>query len=141
MAALIAVSGAAATVRSASHDEGDGIDFFESKIRPLLAERCFECQSSSSKKIKGGLTLDSLEQVLKGGDSGAAIVPGAPEKSLLIKAVRYSDKDLQMPPKHQLPAPEIALLEDWVKMGAPDPRTNNRIVAPAKAANKHWAFQ
>src|SRR2546423_5209891 len=140
-AALTALFAAAASVHSAAVDQGDGFAFFESKIRPLLAERCFECHSSSSKKIKGGLTLDSHERVLKGGDSGPAIVPGSPEKSLLIKAVRYGDKDLQMPPKHQLPLTEIALLEDWVKMGAPDPRTNSMPMTSPRNASAHWAFQ
>ncbi|HMC28762.1 MAG TPA: PSD1 and planctomycete cytochrome C domain-containing protein, partial [Verrucomicrobiae bacterium] len=141
MAALIAVFGTAATVRAASIDHSDGFEFFENKIRPLLVERCFECHSTSSKKIKGGLTLDSRDQLLKGGDSGPAIVPGAPEKSLLIKAVRYGNKDLQMPPKHQLAATEITLLEQWVKMGAPDPRTNTASMQAVKAASTHWAFQ
>src|SRR5439155_6855903 len=120
--------------------QAEGFNFFEKNIRPLLMERCFECHSIASKKIKGGLTLDLREQLLKGGDSGPAIVPGAPEKSLLIKAIRYGDKDLQMPPEHQLPPTEIALLEEWVKMGAPDPRTNN--ATPARATDTgHWAFQ
>ena len=81
------------------------------------------------------------DQLLKGGDSGPAILPGAPEKSLLIKAVRYGNKDLQMPPKHQLTAREIELLEQWVKMGAPDPRTNTASMQSVKAASTHWAFQ
>src|SRR4051794_22070846 len=85
----------------------DGTDFFETKIRPLLVDRCFECHSTTSKKIKGGLTLDARDSVLKGGDSGPVIVPGHPEKSLLIKAVQYSDKDLQMPPNHRLAPGEI----------------------------------
>lgn len=140
-AALTALFATAASVHSPALDQGDGFAFFEGKIRPLLAERCFECHSSSSKKIKGGLTLDSRERVLKGGDSGPAIAPGSPEKSLLIKAIRYGDKDLQMPPKHQLALAEIALLEDWVKMGAPDPRTNSRPIMSPRNASAHWAFQ
>src|SRR2546422_5627941 len=80
-------------------------EFFEKKIRPLFADNCYDCHSATSKTIKGGLLLDSSVNVLKGGDSGPVIVPGQPEKSLLIKAVRYVDEDLQMPPKHRL-APE-----------------------------------
>jgi hypothetical protein len=95
---LIALIGGMA-MNSAHGEERDGFDFFESRIRPLLVERCYECHSANSEKIRGGLKLDSREAVLKGGDSGRAIVPGDVEKSLLIKAVRYSDKELKMPPK------------------------------------------
>src|SRR4051812_12825892 len=98
---LIAVVLATAAVSySAVPDQSDGVDFFETRIRPLLVDHCFECHSATSNKIKGGLTLDSRDSILKGGDSGPVIVPGHPEKSLLIKAVQYSDKDLRMPPKH-----------------------------------------
>src|SRR5262245_57156454 len=72
------------------------IDFFETKIRPIFAENCYKCHSQTSEKIKGGLLLDSPEGVLKGGNTGPVIVPGDPDKSLLIQAVRYRDKDLQM---------------------------------------------
>src|SRR3954469_7882802 len=74
--------------------------FFESKVRPLLVDRCLECHGE--KKQKGGLRLDSKSGWEKGGESGAAIVPGKAEESLVIKAVGYADKDLQMPPKKQL---------------------------------------
>src|SRR4051812_30202811 len=76
-------------------------DFFETRIRPLLIENCYECHSAE-KKTKGGLRLDSREGWAKGGDSGPALVPGQPEKSLVMKAVRYEDPDLQMPPKRRL---------------------------------------
>ena len=120
-----------------------GVDFFERKIRPLLAERCYECHGAKAEELKGGLFLDSKEGVLKGGDSGPAIVPGNPEKSLLIKAVRYTSEDLQMPPKNKRLADEqIADLEEWVKLGAPDPRTAEGGRASAQgSANDHWAFQ
>ncbi len=94
--------------------------FFDSEIHPILQEHCFKCHSHAAEKIKGGLVLDSREAVLAGGDSGPAVTPGDPEKSLLIDAIRYEDKDLQMPPKDQkLSAEQIALLEQWVKRGAP----------------------
>ena len=96
-------------------------EFFMSKIEPLLKQRCFECHSHE-KKMKGGLTLDSKSGWEQGGDSGPAIVVGKPEESLLIKMVRWSDEEHQMPPKENLPSAEIALLEEWVKRGAPDPR-------------------
>jgi mono/diheme cytochrome c family protein len=126
-------------------DEAAGIEFFEKKIRPVLADNCYKCHSADAEKIKGGLKLDTRDDVLKGGDTGPALVPGDPEKSLLIKAVRYADENLQMPPKNKkLSAEQVADLETWVKMGAPDPRTN----APAaiaitvpESAKKHWAYQ
>src|ERR1041385_1382474 len=76
----------------------DAAATFESKIRPLLAEHCYECHSAE-KKQKAGLVLDSKAGWEKGGDSGAPIVPGKPEESLLLKAVRWTDKDLRMPPE------------------------------------------
>ena len=94
-----------------------GEDLFVSKIEPLLKARCFECHSHE-KKIKGGLALDSKSGWQKGGESGPAIVPGKPEASLLVKAVSYVEKDLQMPPKKPLAADEVAALREWVKQGA-----------------------
>jgi len=96
-------------------------EFFTTKIEPLLKQRCFECHSHET-KMKGGLTLDSRSGWEQGGDVGPAVVPGKPEESLLIRMVRWSDDEHQMPPKEKLPAAEIALLEEWVKRGAPDPR-------------------
>ena len=88
-------------------------------IRPLLAGKCYECHSRQSKKAKGGLLLDSREGLLKGGDSGPVLVPGDPDQSLLIKAVRYKDEDLRMPPDgKKLTGAQVADLEAWVKMGA-----------------------
>src|SRR5215218_5254908 len=71
-------------------------DFFENKIRPVLVEKCYSCHSAA--KQKGGLRLDSREGILKGGASGAAAIPGSPDRSLLIRAVRRAEGDLQMPP-------------------------------------------
>ena len=119
-------------------------EFFENKIRPLLADNCYKCHSSQSEKVKGGLLLDSRDGILNGGDSGAAIVPGDPEKSLLIKAVRYTDPDLQMPKKAKLADDQIAALEQWVRMGAPDPRTATAVAAqksPGASKTNHWAWQ
>jgi hypothetical protein len=100
----------------------EGLDFFEKKVRPLLEARCLECHSEA-KKIKGGLRLDIREGWVKGGDTAPPVMPGKPEESLLIKAVRWVDNDLEMPPKKKLPAEEIAILEQWIRLGAPDPRT------------------
>ena len=117
--------------------------FFENKIRPILADNCYKCHSQQSEKVKAGLLLDTRNGVLKGGETGPAIVPGDPEKSLLIKAVRYTDPDLQMPPKNKkLSDAQIADLESWVKMGAPDPRVATAAQKDWKDANyKHWAWQ
>jgi hypothetical protein len=116
--------------------------FFESKVRPVLVEHCYECHSAETKQ-KGGLLLDSREALRKGGDNGPAIVPGDPEKSLLIRAVRHADRDLLMPPKNKLSDTEIAALTEWVKMGAPDPReVEARIgLVPVSKARSWWAFQ
>src|SRR3954469_19190419 len=81
-----------------------GIEFFEKKIRPVLVEHCLKCHATDSKKIGGGLLLDHRDGARKGGDSGAAVEPGKPETSLLIKAIRYDDDSLKMPPKGKLPA-------------------------------------
>jgi len=108
-------------VASAAPTDG-GIAFFETEIRPLLSEHCLDCHSTA-KKTRGGLNLDSREGWAAGGDSGPAIVPGQPDASPLIRAVRYHDLTLQMPEEGKLPEPKIAALENWVRMGAPDPRT------------------
>src|SRR5436190_4793011 len=120
-------------------------EFFENKIRPLFAEHCYKCHSAEAEKIKGGLRLDSPEAILKGGSSGPSLTSGDPDGSLFIKAVRFSDPDLQMPPKKKLSAEQIALLEAWVKMGAPMPQTSRSGPRPltevAEARARHWAFQ
>ena len=128
----------------------EALEFFEKKIRPLLVEHCYECHSATAtKKLGAGLRLDSRAALLKGGESGPALVPGKPDESLLIRAVRYADKEFQMPPKYQLRAAQIADLAAWVKMGAPDPRTAplaDAALPKAKtidlaAGRQFWAFQ
>src|ERR1041385_7251433 len=123
----------------------DGVEFFENKVRPLFAQHCYSCHSEKAEKLKGGLRLDSPEGVLKGGTSGQIIVPGEPDSSLLIKAVRYTDPDLQMPPKNKkLSAEQIAVLEAWVKMRAPLPRSStasSSLTDITVARARHWAFQ
>ena len=135
---------AAACAESALADAEDGVEFFEKRIRPVLAEHCYECHSADAKKVRGGLRLDSPEYLLKGGETGAAIVPGRPEESALLAAVRYADKDLQMPPaakdgtSRKLAQAQIADLTEWVRLGAPMPRSVPLAVAQSSA---HWAFQ
>jgi hypothetical protein len=123
------------------------IEFFEKQIRPLLIENCYKCHSAASQKVKGNLLLDSREALLKGGDGGAAIIPGHPEKSRLITAVRYTDEDMQMPPKHRLSGEQVAALEQWVKIGAPFPSGAAAGAKPAEPsfnveeARKFWSYQ
>ena len=118
---------AALAAARAAEPTKEQLDFFEKKVRPILSEKCYKCHSIESGKSKGGLTLDTRAATLKGGDSGPAVTPGDLANSLLITAVSYKDKDLQMPPdkdnNKKLSDPEIADLTEWVKMGAPDPRT------------------
>lgn len=130
-----------------AEDQG-GIDFFESKIRPVLIEKCYGCHSveaEAKKKLKGDLYLDSKDSMRKGGKDGVVLVPGDPDKSKLIIAIRYHDDDTAMPPKEKLADHVIADFEAWVKMGAPDPRTGDQAPKPgqaiAEATRKHWAFQ
>ncbi len=120
-ALVLALLAAATSSAHAAVPDAAGLDFFEKKVRPILVERCYECHSEG-KKVKGGLRLDLREGWAKGGDTGPAIVPGKPEESLLLTAIHWKDRDLEMPPKKKLPAAEIAVIEDWVKLGAPDPR-------------------
>jgi hypothetical protein len=103
-------------------DSPADVDFFESRIRPVLIERCYRCHSASAAKLKGGLRLDSREGVRRGGDTGPAIVPGQPEESLLLRAIAHTDDFSPMPPKEKLPDDVIADFRRWVKMGAADPR-------------------
>jgi hypothetical protein len=125
----------------------DQVELYEKQIQPVLAENCYKCHSHQADKIKGGFVLDSREALLKGGDTGPAIVPGEPEKSLLIKAVRHVDEDLQMPPKKKLPEEQIALLIKWVSMGAPYSDKAFSQTGPAKTRKitaedrSWWAFQ
>ena len=119
----------------ATPPDAAAIAFFENKIRPLLVEHCYRCHATDAEKgVKGGLLLDSRDGVLAGGELGAVLVPGRPEGSLLIRAVGYDDPELQMPPKGKLAKGEIDALTEWVRMGAPDPRTEKPIGKGAATA-------
>ena len=123
-----------------------GLEFFEQHIRPLLAERCYKCHSSVEAKSKGGLTLDSRAGWQKGGENGTALIPGKPDESRLITALSYSDPELQMPPKKEggkLSDAQIALVRQWIMMGAPDPRdgVSKRMTGLTPEARAHWAYQ
>lgn len=123
-------------------------EFFENKIRPVLAERCYGCHSTESGKDKGGLLLDTRDAILKGGDSGPALVAGDASKSLLLKAIKRQDPETAMPPKGKgdaLTTDQTADFEAWIKMGAPDPRTGavSKAVIDSllEKGKTHWAFQ
>jgi hypothetical protein len=119
------------------------LTFFESKIRPVLVTHCYECHAADAKIVQGGLLIDSREGLLKGGDSGEAIVPGKVDESLLIKALRHDG--IKMPPKGKLADGVVQDFEAWIAMGAPDPRIGKEpLVARTidiEAGRKHWAFQ
>ena len=123
-------------------------EFFEKKVRPVLVEHCLKCHGDlKGKEPKGGLRLDSRAAALKGGDNGPALVPGDPDKSKLIEAVRFQNADLQMPPKGKLPEAVIADLAAWVKAGAvwpgdaAGPTTTGSSFDLAKRKQSHWAWQ
>ncbi|WP_390621118.1 PSD1 and planctomycete cytochrome C domain-containing protein [Stieleria neptunia] len=138
--------GIAAAESPAVSPTQEQLEFFEKEVRPLLAEHCYSCHSTKSKKLQAGLRVDSLAAMLRGGDSGEAVVPGDVDGSLLIEAVRYDS--YEMPPKGKLPEQDIATLERWVEIGAPWPHED----APEEAATRpefdleqrsqdHWVWQ
>jgi hypothetical protein len=119
-AALAACLAIGATAHLCAAEPAD-LEFFEKRVRPLLAAHCLECHATDTEQ-SGGLALDSRAGWERGGDSGPAIMPGKPEESLLVRAVSWADSDLQMPPKSRLPAADQAALAEWIRRGAADPR-------------------
>ena len=128
--------------------------FFEGKVRPLLSMRCFACHSKDAEangKLKAGLKMDSLAGLLKGGDTGSALVPGDLEASAIIEAVHYKNEDMAMPPKGKLSDTEIGILSEWVRRGAPWPGVDPSTLANLDAdeepydwdrfRREHWSFQ
>jgi Protein of unknown function (DUF1553)/Protein of unknown function (DUF1549)/Planctomycete cytochrome C len=119
------------------------IEFFETKIRPVLVEHCYECHAAESKIIQAGLRLDHRQGVLKGGDNGAAILPPNVEQSLMVKALKYDG--IEMPPKGRLPESVVRDFETWIRLGAPDPRgaddTSIARKIDVESGRKFWAFQ
>ena len=140
------ILGIAASIRAAEPSVAD-TDFFEKKVRPLLVAKCYECHSSTALKLKGGLRLDSRAAMIKGGESGPAMIAGKPETSRLIRAVGYDDVNLQMPPKARLAATEVATLTEWIRLGAPWPKEGPAQAATisefnlAKRKAAHWSWQ
>ena len=139
----------AAAFATASEDDGkltpDQLDFFETKIRPVLIEHCYRCHATSEQSVRGGLSVENREALLAGGESGPAIVPGDLDNSSLWHAINYRDN--RMPPKGKLAPNIIADFKTWIEMGAPDPRVNQGVVVHSKvtpediqAGKSFWAF-
>jgi hypothetical protein len=129
-------------------DDAKAIAFFEAKIRPVLAEHCYKCHSVKTGKSEGNLLLDSRASIRTGGDRGPAVVPGKPDKSILLTAVAHTDPDLQMPPrKARLPEAVIADFKTWIKAGAADPRGDAAAVTVPRshvdiaAGRQFWSFR
>lgn len=118
--------------------------FFEKEVRPILVNRCYECHGE--KKQKGGLRVDHIGYLKTGGDTGPALVPGKPEESPLMEAVRHTDSDFKMPPKEKMPDAEIVVLEKWIEMGAPWPEDTTKKVTMTEGGftqeqRDHWFYQ
>ncbi len=145
---MAVILNAAAPLRAQSSPD----EFFETKIRPVLASKCSICHSSRAKVAGGGLVLDTKAGTLRGGSRGVAIVPGKPDDSLLLQAIRYTDRHLQMPPTGKLPDQVIADFEQWIASGANDPRVDSPAATAARGprviseqdlekGRQWWAFQ
>jgi len=138
---LLAASSMEASDRAV---ERQRLEFFETKIRPVLVKHCYECHAADSRKLSGGLLVDSRKGLLAGGESGPAVVPGIPRESLLISALKQDG--FEMPPKGKLSPQVIADFEKWIQDGATDPRhATHRVARPdsidIEAGRKHWAYQ
>ena len=147
--AVLALTGLLALQACAVGEETsrEQVDFFENSIRPLLVDHCYDCHSVESGEAEAELLVDSKAAIRRGGVRGAAVVPGKPAQSLLMRAINYTDSKLQMPPDGKLKPAEIQLLERWIAIGAPDPRQESGSGVPAKSASplerdpkSHWAF-
>ncbi len=156
--AIVLFSGICAATRAVAGESSPPTDeqvaFFENKVRPLLADKCYRCHSAKAGekgKLKAGLRLDSLAGLLEGGDSGSALTPGDPAKSFLVEAVNYRNEDMEMPPKGKLKDAQIKIFTDWVKMGAPWPGADTTAAiaqnSPKEAYDwdrfrrEHWSFK
>ena len=149
--ALIPATLHAQSATQPTTETAEQIEYFETHIRPVLADRCYRCHGDDPDDVEAGLNLTHRDGLLSGGERGPALSPRNAEKSLIVKAIRYDDDDLQMPPDGKLPAEVIARFEKWVAMGAPDPRDKpleassasdeNTWQAVLKERKKWWSFQ
>ena len=132
---------------SANEPSPDQLDFFENKIRPVLAQHCYKCHSTQSKKLKADLYLDNREKALRGGESGSSIIPGKADSSLLYRAILYKEESLEMPPTRKLPDRVIGDFKKWIDMGAPWPKSNEPQIAEKqgidfeKFRKEHWSLK
>ncbi len=127
---ISSVSFSEEVLNNAATPTAEQLEFFERSVRPLLAEHCYSCHSSKAEKLKANLLVDSRAGLLRGGDSGAAIVPGDADGSLIIAAIRY--ENYEMPPKGKLPAKDIETFEKWIEMGAPWPNESAPVANPSR---------
>jgi hypothetical protein len=151
VAALALVLSPWAATRSAGQEASKGIpadqlSFFEKKIRPVLVKECYSCHSAIAEKVKGKLLLDTRDGIRKGGATGPAVVPGNVKDSLMLEGLRWNDETFRMPPAHKLPDTVIADFEQWIKMGAPDPRDTGATKAAwgeidIEKGKQFWSFQ
>ena len=147
---LLSVLPLVATVSLWGENAGWGHSFFESKIRPVLATKCYECHSAEASKIKGGLRLDHIDLILKGGDTGPALVIAKPAESLILEAIGYDEPDFQMPPKEKLSQQVVDDFSQWISEGAiwPDEPVPTLLSSPQrnsfnleKRKSAHWCWQ
>ena len=124
----------------------DAVQFFETKIRPVLAEKCYRCHSSDGQGVRGGLSVDNRDALLAGGESGPAVVPGNLEESILWNAINH--RDYRMPPKSKLPDSVLEDFRKWIEMGAPDPRVQTGVAIHSKVSaddiskgKEFWSFR
>jgi hypothetical protein len=144
--ALIATTPVIVAAQETPRPDPAAIEFFEKKVRPILVDNCYNCHSANT-NARGELRVDDRNGLVHGGNSGAAVVPGQPENSLLIKAVSYTEGSLKMPPKKQLSAEQIADLTKWIKEGAAWPEVGvpvdfgKKNEKYEKLRKEHWAWQ
>ncbi len=132
-ASFILLSALTPGVTRAADVNQAGVEFFEKNVRPVLADNCYRCHAASATKVRGGLLLDSVSGILKGGEDGPVILAGDPDHSPLISAIKREDKDTAMPPKgNGLSESQVAAISQWVKMGAPG--SKEVVAAPSQGA-------
>ncbi len=127
----------------------DKVHFFETKVRPVLVQHCYDCHGADEANRGGEFRLDTPSSMLSGGSQGPAIVKGEPGKSRLVRAIEYDDSELQMPPEGKLTQEEIDSIKQWIQDGAEDPRPDEPVATTHKSsfsdrqsqAKSHWAYQ
>ncbi len=144
---LLSCIASGSTFAAGDDAQREAMKFFEKEVRPILVNRCYDCHSKT--KQKGGLRVDHVGYLKTGGDTGPALIPGQPEKSAMIEAIHYQNDEFKMPPKNnggKMPDAEIAILEKWIRLGAPWPEdsANNVVVTEGgftEEQRKYWFFQ